>query len=685
MLGLQGTVDGNKLSFTIPKDEYLIITIPGLKRLVITADPIETDKPNSTGEGIFNVLSEEYNADRTNTILTQDAIQKAIDDANTYGSTDGNNNGIVYIPVGVYKTSNLSLKSNVDLYLEGGAVLYATTKLEDYKIHGFKESLNKDLTYMVYTENNTADGQPMESKDMKVYGRGTIDANGTKVEQASDLLVQTLVSVNCSYFICDGITVKESNIWSVCPAWSDHLTFTNIKFMNQLSGGHENDCIDINGCQEVLVQNCIGIALDDPFSTKTWQVNDGIGKSWNGPAEHVENVVFDDCISWTWCYGFKVGQGSFYNQKNVTFKNGTVYECAVYGTGTFNNITFDNIDIESVTCQNDDNRSWFMAQVMPGVNGSGPIYDIAVKNITVRDKGTTRGKILGLSTEAIAKGFTFENIQMIGNSNPATTLAQMNVTNRAFYEDADVLDGTPSEIQAVYYNTAFGINVEEETSIVDTTGGGTSMKGSNSAWAAYEEVDFGTGINTIDVRLASNNTSDSQIELYLDNMDNLIGTIDATGNGTEYVTKTAEVNNIKGVHTLYLVFKRQSDTNIVANVSWIDVNYNSVKIVQNNNIGYRNNVDFGAVGSDNLVLNVSSIENGTVDIYLDNAEGTLVGTTVIENSGGTPIQRNIELSGVSGEHNIYYVTTGNMTLDRFEYIKDNKSNEQNIPTNIVLN
>ncbi|MDF2587519.1 MAG: coagulation factor 5/8 type domain protein [Anaerocolumna sp.] len=691
-LGIQGTVSGNKLTFTIPKDEYLIVTIPGLKRLVISADPKETDVPASTGVGIFNVLEEPYKADRTSTILAQSAIQKAIDDASAYGSINGNSNGTVYIPVGVYKIGNLVLKSNVDIYLEGGAVLYASTNRNDFEIKAHKDSLNKDVTFMLYTQNKAADGTPMESTDMKVYGRGTIDANGSKVEQSANLLVQTIIPANCSYFTCDGITVKESNIWSVSPAWSDHLTFTNMKFMNQLNGSHENDCIDINGCQEVLVKNCIGIALDDPFSTKTWAVNVDLGKSWNGPAENVENVVFDDLVSWTWCYGFKVGQGSFNDQKNVTFKNGTVYDCAVglgvhhkYGTGTFDNITFDNIDIERVTCKNDDNRSWFMLQVMGGSNGVGPIYNVNVKNVTVRDKGITSSKILGLSADAMAKVVNFENIKLLGNTKPATTLAQMNVTNRDFYEDAYVLDGTPSEIQAVYYNNASGITIENESPITDTTGGTTHIKGSNGAYAEYSEVNFGTGVSKIAVRLASTNATDSKIDLYLDNMSNYIGSIDATGNSADYVTRTADVSTISGVHTLYLKFNRQSDTNNVANVNWIDVYYNSAKINQTGNVGFHNDIHFGETGTDNLVLKASTVGTGTVEVRLDDATGAVLGTTTIKDTNGKMVERSIALNGAIGRHNLYFVTTGNITLDSFDYIKDNKTNQQHIPSGVTLN
>lgn len=121
-LNLSGTISGNKLTFTLANDEYVIVKVNSSKELIIAADPAETNKPASSGTGIYNVKSTTYNADSTGTTLATSAIQSAINDANAY--TGGQ--GIVYVPAGVYKVGNLQLKSDVALYLEGGAVLRFT-------------------------------------------------------------------------------------------------------------------------------------------------------------------------------------------------------------------------------------------------------------------------------------------------------------------------------------------------------------------------------------------------------------------------------------------------------------------------------------------------------------------------------------------------------------------------------
>ncbi|MGO4501029.1 hypothetical protein AB4114_34800 [Paenibacillus sp. 2RAB27] len=108
-LNLTGTTSGNKLTFTVSGDEYLIVKINEGRALVIAADPAETNKPASSGTGIYNVKSSPYNADSTGAGMATTAIQNAINDAANY--TGGQ--GIVYVPAGIYKAGNLQLKSDV--------------------------------------------------------------------------------------------------------------------------------------------------------------------------------------------------------------------------------------------------------------------------------------------------------------------------------------------------------------------------------------------------------------------------------------------------------------------------------------------------------------------------------------------------------------------------------------------
>ncbi|MFX3635867.1 MAG: discoidin domain-containing protein [Candidatus Pristimantibacillus sp.] len=438
-------VEGQTITFTTEKDEYLILNMNNrAKRLVIAADPKETDVPKVSGMGIYNVTEASYGVttagDKTGIAERTAAIQQAIDDASSYGTAQGNGvQGIVYIPAGTYYIGNLVLKSNTALYMAPGAAFVGTGKTADYKEHWFKNSMGRPATWWISTEFN--------SSNIKLYGRGTIDGNGKalhddKSTNGKGMINNLVVPIATENFTMDGIIIRESAAWAVMPVRSNDLLFTNMKMFNSLGMG-ENDGIDIVESQNAIIRNTIGIALDDPYSTKAWEKDTDIASGvvpWPGNPEPVENVRFEDSIAWTLCYGYKIGQGIMQNQRNITFRDAVVYKAAVgiaihhkYGVGKVSNVTFENIDVEDISGKNEDNSAWMtMFTIDNGGNGVGPITNVTVKNIIVRDAGESFGKIKGKEGAEITN-LIFENVYMPGSAEPATTLHEMNFLSREYY------------------------------------------------------------------------------------------------------------------------------------------------------------------------------------------------------------------------------------------------------------
>jgi polygalacturonase len=459
-LKLKGSSSGSTLSFTLEQPTYVIVSTKGNPRLVIMADPPETDKPASSGNGIFNVAEAPYGADKTGEKLATEAIQKAIDDASA--RMDG---GTVYVPAGLYHTSTLMLKSNVALYLEGGAFLRCTGKPGDYKKFFRKDSQGRDGTWLVYTEEG--------AENMKLYGRGTLDGNGVTMEH-NHYGMQILLVVGCSKITVDGIMVRESAAWSVIVAQSNDVTMKNFKVINPTNMG-ENDAIDIVNSQNVTVQRAIGIAFDDSFSTKCLDKKADIVKNWPGDAEPIENVTFEDCLAWTGCFGFKMGQGAFQHHDKVTFKNCVVYDCAVgigmhhkAGTDEMRNVVFDTIDIERISGQN-VGKTWAMFFIQEKKDNKGSISNVAVRNITVRDKGTSGARVKGAGTNAVVKDVTFQNIFMPKKKSPATTLRQMDVSDTGNDKGTEVLSSTGESTVGEDEADPFEMEVPSTPSLWDET------------------------------------------------------------------------------------------------------------------------------------------------------------------------------------------------------------------------
>ncbi|MHA6481762.1 family 16 glycoside hydrolase [Paenibacillus sp. strain BS8-2] len=425
---IEGTVDGNKLTFSLSSSTYVIVEINGLrKRLVIAADPLETNIPPSSGTGIYNVTQSPYNADNTGATMASVAIQQAIDAAHNAGG------GTVFIPAGVYKSGNLTLKSNVTFYLAGGAVIVGTGKGEDYANDFRKTSRNADGTYFIRT---TAG-----SSNITVRGRGTIDGNGIAMRERKmpapnkneGFLNNLLVPMQTSNFNFDGLILRDAGFWSFMVVRSDNVTIKNLKGFQDLYK-IENDVIDINESQNVLVQHSIAISDDDTYSTKTW-LQTGMSSGWPGALEHLENVVFDDAFAWTRCAAFKIGQGVAQAQIGVTIRNSYIYQSArallidhgytlntLPEEGYARRITFENIDIERVDI-NQFGNYWLGIST----STSGDVSDIAVKNINIRQLGSQQSRLSGnVAKGGMVKNVMFSDVYVKGKL--ATNLTDLKVS-----------------------------------------------------------------------------------------------------------------------------------------------------------------------------------------------------------------------------------------------------------------
>lgn len=278
-LGVVGRLEANILHFKILKGQYLIVKLNSKRALVIAADSADKHKPASRGHGIFNVLDEPYAADSGGAALSTQAIQRAINDASKY------NKGIVYVPKGIYRIGNLELKSNLNLFLEPGAVLLFSPLREDHSVDARKFSQNRDITRWIYTSGG--------AKNIKIFGSGTLDGNGQLTTRKINLGNHILSILGATNVEINGPIIRDSGAWAILPARSVNVRLKNLKIFNRFDMG-ENDGIDVIESQNIRITHVIGIGLDDPFSTKTWQEDTDLCRGWPEKPRPLKNVVFED-------------------------------------------------------------------------------------------------------------------------------------------------------------------------------------------------------------------------------------------------------------------------------------------------------------------------------------------------------------------------------------------------------
>jgi glucosylceramidase len=124
--------------------------------------------------------------------------------------------------------------------------------------------------------------------------------------------------------------------------------------------------------------------------------------------------------------------------------------------------------------------------------------------------------------------------------------------------------GAKTQIQASSFNMTSGLQTEGTT---DTLGGYNVGYAEGGDYAVYRNVDFGSGVAGVDVRVASGGTGGT-LELRVDAVTGpLLGEvpIPVTGGWQSWETVSAAASGATGVRSLYLVFRGTTE---IGNVNW---------------------------------------------------------------------------------------------------------------------
>ncbi len=114
---------GNTITFTSGPN-YLVLQVDSKELLFILIDEPEAAPPKLTDANMKNIM--DYGVDNKGGKLETKNIQTAINEAS------GNAKNILYFPPGKYLTGEIFLRSNMTMYLAGGAVLYGSDNTADF-------------------------------------------------------------------------------------------------------------------------------------------------------------------------------------------------------------------------------------------------------------------------------------------------------------------------------------------------------------------------------------------------------------------------------------------------------------------------------------------------------------------------------------------------------------------------
>lgn len=356
----------------------------------------------------FNILK--YGAINDSNLLSTTAINKAIEDCYRSGG------GRVIIPAGNFKSGTIVLKSNVALYLEPGATLFASTDHKDFPRQlqsSYVSQKDKGGWFaLIYAESAT---------HISITGRGCINGNGANQMPRPELLggdldgrPRNILFISCKDVQVEGITMLNSGIWNQHYLNCEDVTVNNIRVFNHVN--RNNDGIDIDGCRRFILSNSI-IDSDD----------DGICLKSTGLAP-CEDIIITGCIVSSHTNGIKCGTESTGGFKNINISNCIIkpsknkekpkfntpqwgytgVSLEIVDGGTMDGVTVNNIVIEGTECPiyvRLGNRARKHTESAP-VPTMGKMRNIQISNITGVGVGNYSSSITGIP------GALIENISL---------------------------------------------------------------------------------------------------------------------------------------------------------------------------------------------------------------------------------------------------------------------------------
>jgi hypothetical protein len=321
--------NGNTITFSSGPN-YLILTVGSQELLFILLDAEEASPPSLGDANVKNIA--DYTVDDTGATLVTSKIQSAINAAS--GATQN----ILYFPPGKYKVGELWLKSNMTMYLAGGAVLYGSGSTGDFNtgsgginIEGMQHSLIR-----MYQVKNT-----------KLLGRGVLDANG-KAIRAAGLNASLLKIEQSSNITVDGIVVRDSSYWNTLIYRSDAVTIQNYKVINcrpTTTTYNNTDGVDFDESTNSKLYNAFLYTGDDSMATKNEEASGVI---------NTKNIIHEKVVCYSNSVGCKVGTKSMGQSMDaITFKDvdvvkaGRAMTIEAYDTAVVSNTTYEDIRVEA--------------------------------------------------------------------------------------------------------------------------------------------------------------------------------------------------------------------------------------------------------------------------------------------------------------------------------------------------
>jgi len=329
----------------------------------------------------YNIL--DFGAKPDGETINTEIIQKIINQASEAGG------GEIVVPVGVFLTGSLELKSNIHLFLAKGAILLGSSNpyhYQEMKMPGRPDTDKKD------DNSQLALLTAYKADNITISGSGKIDGQGRALAlnidslhhignridpnyNFNDMRPSETVRPKLFYFsTCNninilGVELQNSACWGLSFELCHGLKIDGAKVFNRAYWN--NDGIDILDCRNVSIINCDINSADDGICLKSYYSKYGN-----------DSIYIANCTLRTSASAIKLGTASYGGFKNITINNIKVYDTyrSAIAIESVDGAEIKNLEVGNVKAENVSNAI-FIRLGHRGGKKPGSIENVYIHNV----------------------------------------------------------------------------------------------------------------------------------------------------------------------------------------------------------------------------------------------------------------------------------------------------------------
>ncbi|MGE5550615.1 MAG: glycosyl hydrolase family 28 protein, partial [Bacteroidota bacterium] len=318
-------------------------------------------------------------------------------------------------------------KSNVNMYLESGAIVQGTDNPAD-----FPSITDKGRSY------TGALVQFLNLKNAKITGRGVLAQSGTAQRGKTDDHIRVCNMIGCDNCGVYDVIIRDSGGWNFRLVRCANILMKDFKIVNDWKLSNQ-DGVDPDSSVDIVVDGVFMYTSDDAIAVK-------------GDEGLCHRVTVKNCVFWTIKSALKIGSDPQNGASDITFENNDVVHAdrclALYvKTGFIDGVNYINNRSEDIG--GDANKMLIIFQVnATGASAVPYIRNVKVYNYTAYKFSPNNSTITGYDANHRVTDVEFRDLVIEGklclSAADARILTNRHTGNITFTTTSAVPPATPA-------------------------------------------------------------------------------------------------------------------------------------------------------------------------------------------------------------------------------------------------